>query len=65
MESERRGGRPIVGHRVHVHLSPGQLGGVTAYATTHGLSRAEAVRRLIETGLRTTSPRTIRTKDAH
>jgi hypothetical protein len=41
------GGRPAIGAPVHVRLGD-QAGKVDAYAAKHGLSRAEAVRRIVE-----------------
>jgi hypothetical protein len=50
-EEDRRPGRPGIGGAVHVRL--GELvGRVDAYAAANGLSRAEAVRKLVEAGLR-------------
>lgn len=49
-EEDRRGGRPEIGAPVHVRLGD-LLGKVDEYAGAQGVSRAEAVRRLVETGL--------------
>jgi hypothetical protein len=41
------GGRPAIGGAVHVRLGA-QIDKVDAYAARHGVSRAEAVRRIVE-----------------
>lgn len=50
VEDERGPGRPEVGARVGVRLGE-MLPAVDAYADGHGISRAEAIRRLIGRGL--------------
>lgn len=48
---DRRPGRPEIGGAVHVRLG-GQLAAVDAYAANHGVTRAQAVRRLVEDTLK-------------
>lgn len=50
IEEEKGPGRPGVGGAVHVRLGD-LLPRIDAYAAKHEISRAEAVRRLAETGL--------------
>lgn len=45
-------GRPHVGTPVNVRLGDELLAQVDNYAQTEGISRAEAVRRLVQRGLR-------------
>ena len=51
----RRFGRPAIGGEVLIRLGD-TLPAVDAYAETGGISRAEAVRRLVEIGLRAPAP---------
>lgn len=46
------GGRPTVGTPINVRLGDELLAQVDAYAESEGIKRAEAVRRLVERGLR-------------
>ncbi len=50
-EEDRRAGRPEIGGRITISLGTELLPKADAYAAGHGLSRAEAVRQLVETAL--------------
>lgn len=50
-EEDRRGGRPEIGGRITTALGEERLGSVDLYAEQTGLSRAEAIRQLIDVGL--------------
>jgi hypothetical protein len=46
-----RGGRPVVGPKVETRLPESVLAKVDAFAAQHSLSRAEALRQLVDEGL--------------
>lgn len=46
------GGRPHVGTPINVRLGDDLLTQVDAYAATEGVKRAEAIRQLVQRGLR-------------
>ena len=50
-EEDRRPGRPEIGGRYTMTYGDDLLAGVDAYADEHGITRAEAVRRLVLSGL--------------
>jgi hypothetical protein len=52
VESKRGPGRPEVGGRVTVNLSPERLARIDAAARLAGVSRAELLRRIIDVALK-------------
>jgi hypothetical protein len=50
-EEDRRPGRPEIGGRITTAIGDDLLPPVDAYAASRGIKRAEAIRRLLETGL--------------
>lgn len=50
-EPSRGRGRPGVGPVIQVRLDPSLLAQVEAWADTHNLTRAEAIRRLLQTNI--------------
>lgn len=50
-EEDRRPGRPEIGGRITTALGDDLLAGVDAYAGEYRIARAEAVRRLVSSGL--------------
>lgn len=52
MNGERRGrGRPAIGDRVEIRLTPDQLAEVDRLAGEHGLPRSEMLRQLVDDAL--------------
>ena len=47
----RTPGRPAIGERVDVRIAPDALARVDAFAAEAGITRAEAIRSLIDAGL--------------